>query len=140
MDDEELRQIQRNVDLAIEQLGPISGMDFGLDEESVAWAEGFIERRRAQPDFDPEQAEGLVSVLGSYLGACVAAGAGGHWHWRDDGGWGVALPDGSTAFPFTKVRKQLRHGLEGGESIASFYRVAVEFIATGRMREARDGG
>ncbi|MEW9550683.1 hypothetical protein [Nonomuraea sp. NPDC050783] len=137
MDDQELQWIRENVDLAIEQLGPISDVDFGLNRESVEWVEGFIERRRARPDFDPEQVDGLVGVLGSFLGACIAAAAGGRWHKRDEDGWGVLLPDGSTAFPFTKVRKQLRDGVEAGESIASFYQVAVDYVATGKLRDSR---
>ncbi|MCK2215460.1 hypothetical protein MF672_016925 [Actinomadura sp. ATCC 31491] len=139
MDEQELQWIQANVELAIEQLGPLADAGFGLNRESVEWVEGFIERQRARPGFDPERVDGLVGVLGSFLGACVAAGAGGRWHCSDEGGWGVLLPDGSTAFPFTKVRKQLRDGVEGGESIASFYRVAVDFIATGGLREPGQG-
>ncbi|UBU14147.1 hypothetical protein [Nonomuraea gerenzanensis] len=133
--DAELEQIEANVALAIDRLGPLSDVDFGLNAESVAWVEGFIERQRSRPGFDPEQIDGLVGVLGSFLGACVAAAAGGSWHCSDEAGWGVLLPDGSTAFPFVKVRKQFRDGLEGGESIVSFYRVAVDFIATGQLRD-----
>ncbi|MEV0617790.1 hypothetical protein AB0I81_31020 [Nonomuraea sp. NPDC050404] len=140
MDEQELPQIQANVSLAIDQLGPLSDVDFGLNRESVEWVEGFIERQRSRPDFDLEQIDGLVGVLGSFLGACIAAATGGRWHRSDDDGWGVLLSDGSTAFPFAKVRKQFRSGVEGGESIASFYRIAVDFIATGKMREAREGG
>ncbi|SDK61276.1 hypothetical protein [Nonomuraea jiangxiensis] len=133
MNEEELRQIAANVRLVIERLGPLSGMDFGLDRESVEWVEGFIERRRTP---DAEQVDGLVSTLGSYLGACVIAATGGSWHKSDDHGWGVLLPNGGTAFPFAKVRKQLRDGVAEGESIAGFYRVVVDFIATGKMQEA----
>ncbi|MFI7610641.1 hypothetical protein ACIBP6_05305 [Nonomuraea terrae] len=134
MNDQELEAIEANVRLAVEQLGPLSEVDFGLNEESVEWVEGFIERRRCRPDFDPEGIDGLVGVLGSFLGACLVAATGGDWRKTGDG-WGVLLPDGSTAFPFVKVRKQLRDGVESGESIASFYRVAVHFIAAGRLRE-----
>ncbi|MEV4178680.1 hypothetical protein [Nonomuraea sp. NPDC049709] len=137
MDEQELRWIEENVSLAIEQLGPLSDVDFGLNRESVEWVEGFIERQRSRPDFDPERIDGLVGVLGSFLGASVAAATGGRWHRHDDE-WGVLLPEGSTAFPFVKVRKQFRDGAESGESIESFYRIAVDFIATGKMREARE--
>jgi hypothetical protein len=137
---EELQKIEENVSLAIDHLGPLSDVDFGLNRESVEWVDGFIERRRAQSGFDLERADGLVGVLGSFLGACLVAATGGRWHRSGDHGWGVLLPDGSTAFPVTKVRKQFRDGGDEGESIAAFYRVAVDFIATGRMREAREGG
>lgn len=128
-------EIEANIRLAIDRLGPLSDVDFGLNQESVEWVEGFIERQRTRPGFDPEQVDGLVGVLGSFLGACVAAATGGSWQWSQDHGWGVHLPNGSVAFPFSKVRKQFRDGLEGGESIASFYRIAVEFIATGKLHD-----
>ncbi|MGC5016730.1 hypothetical protein ACLQ2R_38700 [Streptosporangium sp. DT93] len=137
---EELSRIQENVSLAIEELGPLSDVDFGLNRESVEWVEGFIERQRSRPGFDLERAGGLVGVLGSFLGACVVAATDGHWHWSDDHGWGVSLPEGSTIFPFTKVDKQFRMGLEGGESVAGFYRIVVDVIATGKMRRIREGG
>ncbi|MBB2914273.1 hypothetical protein FHS43_005585 [Streptosporangium becharense] len=137
MEEQELSQIQANVRLAVDQLGPLSEVDFGLNRESVKWVEGFIERQRSQPDFDLERIGGLVGVLGSFLGACIVAATGGRWHRSDDDGWGVLLPDGSTAFPFAKVHKQFRDGVEEGESIAGFYRIAVDYLATGRIREAR---
>ncbi|MEU4836220.1 hypothetical protein [Streptosporangium sp. NPDC023615] len=137
---EELPRIQENVTLAIEELGPLSDVDFGLNRESVEWVEGFIERQRSRPGFDPERIDGLIGVLGSFLGECVVAATGGHWHWSDDHGWGVLLPEGSTIFPFAKVGKQFRGGLEEGESIAGFYRVVVDVIATGKMRKIREGG
>jgi hypothetical protein len=38
------------------------------------------------------------------------------------------------------MHKQFRDGVAEGESIASFYRIAVDFIATGKMRESREEG
>jgi hypothetical protein len=136
MSDDELRMIEENVRLAIDRLGPLSGPDFGLTYESVEWVEGFIDRRRDRPDFDPEEIDGLVGVLGSFLGACVIEATGGAWQCTDDDGWSVRFPNGAVAFPFTKVRKQFREGTEGGESISSFYRIAVDLLATGRLGSA----
>jgi hypothetical protein len=135
MDDEELRQIEANVRLAIEQLGPLGDVDFGLNSESVQWVEGFIERQRARDDFDVANVGGLVGVLGSFLGACVIAGTGARWHRGDDQRLGVLFPNGSIAFPFAKVEKQFGEGLAGGDSISSFYRIAVDFVATGKLAE-----
>ncbi|MGP3913478.1 hypothetical protein [Nonomuraea sp. 10N515B] len=140
MHEQELQQIEANVSLAIDQLGPLSDVSFGLNPESVEWVEGFIERQRSRPDFDLERIGGLVGVLGSFLGACVIAATGGSWHKSDDDARGVLLPEGTMAFPFAKIRKQFRDGVEAGESIVSFYRIAVDFIATGKMREAHEGG
>lgn len=133
MDDNGRQAIAHNVALTIEKLGPLSDLDFGLNEESVAWVDGYIERQRARPDFDLAEAGTLVAVLGSFLGECVAANAGGSWHQTEDGTWCVLLPGGNQAFPFAKVRKQFQDGNEAGESIASFYRVAVDFVAKGKL-------
>jgi hypothetical protein len=135
-----LHQVQRNVDLVIGQLGPVSGIDFGLNRESVAWVDGFIERQRGRPEFDAESVDGLVGTLGSFVGACIAAAAGGSWQWSDDQqALGVALAGDSMAFPFAKVRKQFLNGREGGDSVLSFYDVAVNFVAAGKLNEnARD--
>jgi hypothetical protein len=126
--------IEANVRLAIDELGPLSDLDFGLNPESVEWVEGFIERQRGRPDFDPEKVSGLVGVLGSFLGQCIVDAAGGDWHWSEaERAWCVRFTNGAMAFPFTKVRKLFRDGLEGGQSIVSFYRVTVQHIATGRI-------
>ena len=127
-------QIRANVQLVIRQLGPLSGIDFGLNRESVAWVEGFIERQRARPDFDEGSLDGLVSTLGSFLGECVAANTGGTWAWSEEQqALGVAFPAGGMAFPFAKVRKLFLHGLQDGESISSFYDIAVDYMAKGKL-------
>jgi hypothetical protein len=124
--------------LAIERLGPLSGLNFGLNRESVAWVEGFIERQRERPDFDPANLGALADVLGSFLGECLVVATDGEWFRAEDiGAWGVRFPNGSAAFPFAKVDKQLREGLVGGESISSFYDTAVSFVATGKLDRAR---
>src|SRR5262245_6153776 len=127
--------IEANVRLAIDELGPLSDVEFGLNPESVEWVEGFIVRQRGRPGFDPEKVSGLVGVLGSFLGECIVVATGGSWHWtQEHRAWCVRFPNEAMAFPFTKVHKLFREGLEGGESIASFYRVAVSHIATGKIR------
>jgi hypothetical protein len=132
------RTLRANAELAIERLGPVSRLDFGLNRESVEWVEGFIERQRERLDFDPANLGALADVLGSFLGECLVVATGGEW-FRDDeiGAWGVRFPNGSAAFPFAKVDKQFREGLVGGESISSFYDTAVNFVATGRLDRAR---
>ena len=129
-------QVQSNVDLVIRQLGPLSGIDFGLNRESVAWVDGFIERQRSRPDFDAESLDGLVGTLGSFVGACIAAASGGSWQWNDDQQTlGVALAGNNVAFPFAKVRKQFLNGRAGGDSVLSFFDVAVNYVATGKLNE-----
>ena len=127
-------QIRANVQLVIRELGPLSGLDFGLNRESVEWVEGFIERQRSRPDFDENSLDGLVNTLGSFLGECIAVNTGGTWQWSEaQQALGVTFPAGGYAFPFAKVRKAFLQGLEAGESISSFYDVAVEYIAKGKL-------
>ena len=127
-------QIRANVRLVIRELGPLSGIEFGLNRESVEWVEGFIERQRGRPDFDENSVDGLVSTLGSFLGECIAADTGGTWRWSEEQqSLGVAFPAGGMAFPFAKVRKLYLHGLEAGESISSFYDIAVNYLAKGKL-------
>ncbi len=124
--------IKENAALTIRTLRLCCPIDFGLNAESVVWVEGFIERQRARPDFDGPLADRLTDVLGSFLGECMIAAYGGRWA-PIDGRWGVRLPNGSAAFPFTKVRKQLDEGLERGESVASFFHV-FGMIARGEIQ------
>lgn len=116
-------QIKANADLVITKLGPLSDIDFGLNRESVIWIESFIERQRQRDDIDLETIDGLVEVLGSFLGECMVANYAGQWH-EVNGMWGVQLENEATAFPFNKVRKQFDNGIEGGDSIISFYEVS----------------
>jgi hypothetical protein len=126
-------RIQENAKLAIEQLGPLSGLGerFGYNLESVEWVEGYIERMRKHPDFGPDPKPVLISVLGSYLGECVIRIYGGQWRLNEELGWGVWLSDGNMVFPFNKVQKLFKNGLEGGDSILSFVRIIGHFQKEG---------
>ena len=52
---EQLRMIEANAAIAVEELSALSQRPFGFDEESVAWVEGFIERQRESLDDGDEQ-------------------------------------------------------------------------------------
>ena len=122
-----LAAIRANVEMAISELGATSGIsDFGLNEKSVAWVEGFIERQRGG---DPGA---LVSVLGSFLGEAIIARAGGAWM-QSEQGPGVRFANNAMCFQLAKVAKQFEDGRDEGESVMGFYRVAVEQIATGKI-------
>jgi hypothetical protein len=121
--------IKKNAQLVVDKLGRHSDVNFGLNRESVAWVEGFIERQRARPDLDSTAVNNLVNTLGSFLGECIIANAGGSWRWSDEHQtWSVAFPDNSHAFPFVKVSKLFANGLEAGESILSFYDITVGYL------------
>jgi hypothetical protein len=124
--------ISANVELALEQLGPLTDFDFGLDARSVEWVDGFIERQRERPGFDLDAAGGLVGVLGAFLGQCIVVATGSHWEWdADREQWGVRFPSGDLGFPFAKVWKRFEHGYE--DSVASFYEVSVNYVAKGLL-------
>ena len=96
-----------------------SGVELGYDDASVEWVDGFIERQRVR--FQGDQANGLVNVIGAFVGECVIANYGGNWRADEDGAWGVYFDNDNAAFPFAKVRKQFDNGREGGDSVHSFY-------------------
>lgn len=122
--------IAQNVQVALDELGPLVEDGLRLDRDGVAWVEGYLERMRTQLEVDPYGA--LASVLGSFLGQCVVEATGARWA-EVGGRWGVVFADGAAAFPFDKVAKQAVDGLMAGESILSFYDFSVEHVATGRL-------
>jgi hypothetical protein len=138
LDEERLRQIRENAAFAVEEFGALTDAAFGLDRGSVAWVEGFIERQRLRYGADGAPG-GIVSVIGSYLGEAIIAKAGGEWIEDDAGGLGVRFATGDTAYPFVKVQKQFDQGLEGGESILSFYNVSVDYVAAGKLHDNSAG-
>jgi hypothetical protein len=120
----------------IEELAPLSKVEFGLNRASVKWVEGFIERERKRRDPADGVPEGLVDALGAFLGECIAVATGGKWVWSEQQwDWGIHFDSGMEAFPFHKVRKQFKDGLQGGESILSFYDISVNYVATGKLRD-----
>lgn len=139
LDDERLQQIRENAAFAVAEFGTLVEGAFGYDRESVAWVDGFVERQRVR--FAAGDAPGgLISVIGSYLGEAMIAEAGGQWIEDDAGGIGIRFASGDTAYPFVKVRKQFDEGLAGGESILSFYNIAVDFVASGKLGAKAAGG
>lgn len=133
LDAETLSQIAHNGEFAVREFGALVDFPFGLNKDSVAWVEGFIERQRAAGHAEP--GGGLHSVIGSFLGEAIIAAAGGRWD-EDGNGIGILFANGNKCFPFAKVGKQFENGRAGGDSILGFYDVAVEQVATGRLDTA----
>lgn len=133
LDAETLAQIAHNRDFAIKEFGELVDFPFGLNKDSVAWVDGFIERQRASGNAKP--GGGLHSVLGSFLGEAIIAAAGGRWD-EDDHGIGVLFPNGDKCFPFAKVGKQFENGSSDG--VSSFYDIAVEYVAKGKLSERKE--
>ena len=135
-DDPRLAAIKANVDFATAEFGELTDDPFGLDKASVAWVEGYIERMRSRMTEPP--AGGLVAVLGSYLGQAIIAASDGQWDEDPAQGIGIKFASGDWCFPFAKVEKQFAEGLDGGESILGFYKVAVDYVAKGKLRNSDD--
>lgn len=124
--------IKANAEMVIQQVRPLSGIDFGYTRHSVEWLEGYIERLRTSGQFENAETKNkLISVFGSFLGECIVCCYGGTWR-QHEGVWGVAFRDGDIAFPFAKVEKQIDNGLEDG--IAGFFNlipVLFDYIPRG---------
>lgn len=119
-------KIQANAQMVINDLGKLAsdlGDNFGYNRESVEFIEGYIERCK-QRGVTPEQTEGLVQMLGSFLGECIVHVYGGEWR-EYEGQPGIFFENGSGAFPFSKVRMQFKNGLQ--DSVLGFYDVQEKF-------------
>lgn len=135
---ERLDKIRSNAAFVVDTLGELSGMNFGYGMGSVEWVEGFLERQR--PTLTHEAADRLINVIGCFLGeAIIAAVPGAGWGENLEGDLGIVFPNGDMSFPFAKVAKQLAVGNAQGDSIASFYDISVNYVATGRLRDADFG-
>jgi hypothetical protein len=112
-------RIRANAEMVIQNLRPLSGIDFGYTQESVEWLEGYIERLRLAGEFESaESRDKLISVFGSFLGESIVRCHGGRWA-QNEGMWCVAFDDQNIAYPFSKITKQIDNGLEDG--IATFF-------------------
>ena len=116
MDETRLTPIRKNAELVIATLGPESGIAFGLNRESIAWAETFIENQRGGAE-----ADGLSPVLACFLGEAIIAATGGAWADDPAHGLGVRFPNSDWCFPFAKVAKQFERGKAAGDGVLGFY-------------------
>lgn len=131
-DGDDWRQdILANADFAVREYGALTDFAFGYDLASVEWLDGYIERVRRRLKDGPS--DGTISVIGSYLGEAIIAATGASWVDDPDHGIGVVFDNGDACYPFAKVRKQFAGGHEDGESIASFYNIALNFVAQGKL-------
>jgi hypothetical protein len=111
-------KIKANAELVVKQLGPLSGFEFGYNADSVAWVDGFIDSQRSRTDIDKPAIDGLVNMLGSFLGESIIQCFGGKWCCVD-GQWCVSFSDKDAAYPFNRVSKQFAYGAE--YSIKTFF-------------------
>ena len=130
-----IEHIKANAELTIQQLRPLSEVEFGYTTESVEWLQRYIERLRGFGEFEDEASkETLTSVFGSFLGECIVYCCGGVWTNRDEV-WCVGFGGENFAYPFAKVRKQIENGPEDG--IGGFFR-AIPAVFPGRVRSTEE--
>jgi hypothetical protein len=108
------------------------GVKLDLDEESIEWIDGYINRNRESLDNDTK--EKLIDIFGSFLGEAIIKNFGGTWAIHD-GSLGIHLNDESFAFPFSKVSKQMYEGPE--DSIYSFYTI-VPMVLDGSLSRKQE--
>ena len=113
-----LAKIKVNAELANQRFMEISDLEFAYDAPSVQWLDGYIERQRVRPGMDDDAVEGLVGVLGCWLGECIIACYGGEWA-EIDGQWGVQFDGRNAVFPISKMKKQFQNG--SSDSVSSFF-------------------
>ncbi|MGE0846833.1 MAG: hypothetical protein AB7L41_11225 [Flavobacteriaceae bacterium] len=118
--------IHGNTELVTGEFSGLAGRDVAADRDGVAYLEQFIERNR--DNWDGDARHSLANVLGSFLGAALAA-AGGKWV-ETEHGPGVSFGPDFVAFPFAKTGKFIEGG--EGESLLSFYDTAVVMAAATR--------
>jgi hypothetical protein len=66
-------KIRENAKEAVTRFASLSklGAEFEYNRRSVAWVEEFIEHQRLRKDVTGDDVEGLVQLIGAYLGECV---------------------------------------------------------------------
>jgi hypothetical protein len=116
-------QIKRNSQRVVEWFSTASGNpDFGCNEPSMAYIDGFLSRQSKTLSESPETKDKVVNLIGSFLGQCVVHVYNGRWV---ASGTGVQVEVKTrkwvhTVQPFEKVEKRLRGG--DSESLLTYYR------------------
>ncbi|MCF7913402.1 MAG: hypothetical protein K9M99_12820 [Candidatus Cloacimonetes bacterium] len=107
-----------NAYMVVDQFQKLTDFEFGFNEQSVEWVDGFINRQRERNDFSLESGAKMTSTLGSFLGQCIVICYGGKWEQTPEG-WAITFKDGNRAYPFNKTSKHFENGIE--DSIYSFF-------------------
>jgi hypothetical protein len=117
----DIEAIKANAALVVKACQGLVDFEFGYNERSVAWLEGYIERLRVSGTFE-ENPDHFMSVFGCYLGEAIIAAHGGRWNEDHTYPLHIMLEGNIQAFPLAKVRKQVANGLDSGDSILGFFR------------------
>ena len=99
-----------------------TGKDLDYNEESLEWADAWIEANRSR--ISVGEMELLASQIGAYFGQCLIHGYGGEWHVDNasdphNASLLVRINTKTGIYPFAKALKHLQFGET--ESIYNFY-------------------
>lgn len=120
--------IRANAELVYGQLNPLTEFEFGFNDQSLDYLDGYLNGQYEQYKANPQDRPDLASVMGCFLGEYIVHTLDGQWVMDDQLGLSVQIA-GLTANPFGKVQKILAGGWENGESVASFVRAIPAVIA-----------
>lgn len=130
----QLDQIKQNSKFVVAQFGPTSGIaNFGCNNESIAYLDGFISRQVATIKKDAQAEDRFISLFGAFLGECILSSYGSTWVQSKNGIHIEIASKGKVniAQPFHKVAKRVQFG--ASESLVSYFRdtlpAALESLA-----------
>lgn len=118
---EELAGIEDNAERVVESCRTMTNFDFGFDDRSVKWLDGWVNRMRAHWTAKAD-CERMGWGLGSYLGEAVIRACGGKWA-HDEDGWHVRFDGENRAYPMSKTLRHIANGPE--DSVYAFYRAVI---------------
>jgi len=128
VDEKNLAAIKANVEVVKTVLAENLEVRLDLDEQSIEWLDGYVERNREF--WEPEVKQQHTSILGSFLGEAIVKNYGGQWAYSE-GSLGIDFGNDTFAFPFNKVAKHIENGAE--DSIFSFYKT-TSMVANGSIK------
>lgn len=109
--------IQSNIANCKQLARDYSRREIGFDAAGVQWLDDLLQELHEKQSVHGER---LIPTFGAFLGECIIRNFGGEWAIYD--GSICVRFDGDAVFPLNKVRKQLLHGREGGDSVVGMYR------------------
>ena len=123
----EVEQIRRNAEFVKANFGSTSGMaDFGCNDRSYAYLDGFITRQREAIQKDSRSMDQFVAIVGSFVGECIVSTYRGAWK-LDDGDYAVAVTARQQQHllqPFERVSRRIQDADQeaGPDSLQGYFR------------------
>jgi hypothetical protein len=122
-------QIKLNAQFVKDRFGPQSGIkNFGCNDESIAYLDGFISRQIAVVNKDSQTFDRFVSLFGSFIGECIVTSYGATWVVKDND---IHIESKIEDFlfitkPFQKVAQRIKVGEE--ENLLFYYSEVIPVL------------